>query len=208
MTAALAYGFALGWIGSMPIAGAVSVFVCQRGLAGRVANGLALAVGAALAEAAWCLVVLEGAGRLFARWPVVAHVAKFLGGALLVGLGIYFVTRHTTMLDSRPPQTAPARRLHDEFRIGASLVAANLAIPVNWLALLAVAVTFGMDPAVEPPLFALGVALGVVAWFAVLLRLLSHLRQRISAKMIDRVMHGLGILLAAGGLVALGLAFR
>jgi threonine/homoserine/homoserine lactone efflux protein len=207
MMAALAYGFVLGWLGSMPIAGAVSVFVCQRGLAGRFRNGLALASGAAVAEGAWCLVVLEGAGRLFTRWPAAAAIAKTMGGALLVCLGIYFLTRHTTLLSGGEPQLAPARRLREEFRIGATLVGVNLAIPVNWLAILTVAVSFGLDPNVTPPTFALGVSLGVITWFALLLRLLIAFRERLHASILDRVLHILGILLIGGGLVALLLAW-
>lgn len=207
MAAALAYGFLFGWIGSMPIAGAVSVFVCQRGLAGSFRNGLALASGAALAEGAWCLVVIQGAGQLFTRWPVAAAVAKTVGGVLLVCLGVYFLTRHTTLLNHRAPAEEPARRLRDEFRIGATLVGFNLAIPVNWLAAVTVAVSLGLVPPVTPPTFALGVTFGVVAWFALLLRLLIGFRPRLRASVLDRVMHFLGTLLLVGGSVALWAAW-
>lgn len=207
MMVALAYGFLFGWVGSMPIAGAVSVFVCQRGLAGNFRNGLALASGAALAEGAWCLVVLQGAGQLFARWPAAAAVAKTLGGVLLVCVGAYFLTRHTTLLNHRAPAEEPARRLRDEFRIGATLVGVNLAIPVNWLAAVTVAVSIGLVPTVPPPTFALGVTFGVLAWFAFLLRLLVGFRRRLRASVLDRVLHILGILLIGGGLIALWAAW-
>jgi threonine/homoserine/homoserine lactone efflux protein len=207
MMAALAYGFVFGWVGSMPVAGAVSVFVCQRGLAGQFRNGLALASGAALAEGAWCLVVLQGAGQLFTRWPAAAAVAKTLGGVLLVCLGAYFLTRHTTLLNHRAPAEEPARRLRDEFRIGATLVGVNLAIPVNWLAAVTVAVSIGLVPTVPPPTFALGVTFGVLAWFALLLRLLVGFRRRLRTSVLDRVLHILGILLIGGGLVALWAAW-
>ena len=207
MMAALAYGFVFGWVGSIPIAGAVSVFVCQRGLAGQFHNGLALAGGAALAEGAWCLVVLQGASHLFTSWPAAATVAKTLGGVLLVCLGVFFVTRHTTLLNHRTPAQEPARRLRDEFRIGATLVGVNLAIPVNWLALVTVAVSIGLIPTVTPPTFALGVTFGVMAWFALLLRLLIWFRQRLSPSVLDHVLHILGILLIGGGFVALAVGW-
>ncbi|MDW7709663.1 MAG: LysE family transporter [Deferrisomatales bacterium] len=207
MMAALAQGFLFGWVGSMPIVGAVSVFVCQRGLAGQLRNGLALASGAALAEGAWCLVVLQGVGQLFTRWPAAATVAKALGGVLLVCVGVYFLTRHTTLRNQGAPVGAPARRLRDEFLLGATLVGVNLAIPVNWLAAVTVAVSIGLVPTVPPPTFALGVTFGVVAWFALLLRLLVGFRRRLSASVLDRVLHILGMLLIGGGFVALWMAW-
>ncbi|MHB8764046.1 MAG: LysE family translocator [Deferrisomatales bacterium] len=207
MMAVLAQGFLFGWVGSMPIAGAVSVFVCQRGLAGHFRNGLALASGAALVEGAWCLVVLQGVGHLFTRWPAAATVAKTFGGVLLVCLGVFFLTRHTTPLDQQAALAAPPRRLRDEFLLGATLVGVNPAIPVNWLAAVTVAVSIGLVPAVTPPAFALGVTFGVVAWFALLLRVLIGFRQRLRASVLDCVPHMLGILLIGGGCAALWVAW-
>ena len=86
----LAAGFALGWVGSMPIAGAVSIFVFQRGLAGRVKAGMSLSLGAAVAEAAWCLLALVGAEQIMVRWPAAEGIAKVVGAIILVGLGIFF----------------------------------------------------------------------------------------------------------------------
>lgn len=89
----LLLGFAIGWVASMPVAGAVSIFVCRRGFAGRYDHGLALAAGAALIEAGWCLAILFGAGELLDYWPRTANVAEILGSLLLVGLGPFFFFR-------------------------------------------------------------------------------------------------------------------
>ena len=89
----LAAGFALGWVGSMPIAGAVSIFVFQRGLAGRVKAGMSLSAGAAVAEAAWCLLAMLGAEQIMIRWPGAEGIAKIVGAVILLGLGGYFLTR-------------------------------------------------------------------------------------------------------------------
>ncbi len=204
MMTAAAWGFLLGWLGSMPIAGAVSVFVVQRGLAGRLRNGLAMATGAALLEGAWCLLVLTGAGRVLERWPAAADVARAAGGVLVTGLGIYFLRRHTSLPTGGQLPVMPHRKLHQEFRTGLLLVGANPLVPVNWLALVAAAVPFGLEPGKHAVQFALGVTGGVIAWFASLLWLLSGVRHRLDARQLDRLMHVLGAILLFAGLFVLG----
>jgi threonine/homoserine/homoserine lactone efflux protein len=202
MTSSLLIGFALGWAGSMPIAGAVSFFVCRRGLDARSGHGLALAGGAALAEAGWCLAILMGADELMDLWPGLATVARSLGGALLIVLGLVFLIRRNAPTRHRSGATVPQPRLRDEFRLGLTLVATNPAIPFNWLALITIAISFGLDPGRSPILFALGVGLGVIAWFAVLLRLISTWRERLHVGMLVWVQRGIAVLLIAAGLVA------
>lgn len=197
-----AWGFVLGWVASMPIAGATSVFIAQRGLAGRWRNGLAMALGAAMVEGGWCLVVLAGASRVLERWPLVGDFARSLGGVVLAGLGVYFVRRHTSLpTEGRIPEV-PRRSLAADLRNGAVLVAANPLVPLNWLALITAAAALGLDPGLSPPPFAAGVSLGVIAWFSTMLWILSSVRHRLSARQLDRIMHGLGAaLVLAGALV-------
>jgi threonine/homoserine/homoserine lactone efflux protein len=207
MIAALIAGFVIGGLSSMPVAGAVSVFVFRRGLAGHLRQGVALAVGAALAEGAWCLLVLTGADRVITRWPVVATIAKLAGGLLLLALGIVFLVRHVQAPAPAEGQEPAPPRLRDEFRLGATLAGANLAIPVNWLALSALAISWGLHPQVQPEIFAAGVFLGIVTWYVILLVLLAHIGRLISAKAIDRLQHLLGAVLVVGGLVTLAKAW-
>lgn len=203
MTGSLLIGFALGWAASMPIAGAISFFVCRRGLDARSGHGLALAGGAALAEAGWCLAILMGADELMDLKPGLSSVARSLGGVLLIVLGLIFLIRRTPPTRHRSSATEPQPRLRDEFRLGLTLVALNPAIPFNWLALITIAISFGLDPGRSPFAFALGVGLGVVAWFAVLLRLISAWRERLHVGMLVRVQQGIAVLLIAAGLAAM-----
>ena len=76
MIGAFGVGFLMGWVGSMPLAGAVSIFVFQRGLAGQFRRGILLAAGAATAEAIWCLIAVIGAEQILSRWPGLEVVAK------------------------------------------------------------------------------------------------------------------------------------
>jgi len=198
----LGIGFALGWIGSMPVAGAVSVFVFQRGLAGRVRAGLFLSAGAAIAEVLWCAVARFGAAQLIDRWPVAGSVAKVAGGLILIGLGIYFLRlkRRLPAGGTDDSVSSSAR----EFGLGFTLVAGNISIPINWLALLAVVYSLGLDPFTGPPgFFSLGLALGIMGWFTALLLLLDRFRSRFTDATLSWIMQGMGALILLTGVVAL-----
>lgn len=195
-----AWGFGLGFIASVPVAGAVSVFITQRGLAGRWRNGLALAAGSALVEGAWCLVILAGAAHLLERWPVAGEVARWAGSAVLLGLGAYFLRRHTSF-PSAGRLPGPSRRsVWADLGAGVMLVAFNPMVPFNWLALITAATALGLEPDLPPAPFATGVALGVFSWFSLLLTALSAARHRLTARQIDVALKALGIVLVLAGL--------
>ncbi len=66
MLSALLAGFLFGFIGSMPVAGPIAGLVLSRGLQGRFASGANIAVGAALAEAAYACLAFWGFSTLLA----------------------------------------------------------------------------------------------------------------------------------------------
>ncbi len=201
MIAHLAAGFILGWVGSMPIAGAVSIFVFQRGLSGRLKAGLSLSVGAAVAEAAWCLLAMLGAEQIMTRWPAAEGIAKIVGAVILLALGIYFLTRKKSALPADEKTLATENHLR-EFWLGFSLVGGNISVPLNWLALLTVAVGLGFHPeAASPFVFVTGVALGIVGWFALLLNLLDAFRSKFGPDKVQWIMRGMGLLLIITALV-------
>jgi len=203
VTASLLAGFALGWIGSMPIAGAVSIFIVHRGLAGRLRDGLRLAAGAGIAEALWCAAVSLGAGRLFERWPTLEAVAELCGGFILVGLGVYFLRRAPRPV--RSEAEPGAQRAPGNFRLGFALVMFNASVPVNWLVLQAIVQSLGLDRFTRSPgALAAGVALGIFGWFTFLLLCLDSLRGRFTPAVVRRLGRGMGALLVVCGLVVLG----
>ncbi len=203
MMGSLALGFGLGWIGSMPIAGAVAIFVFQRGLAGRVRDGLRLAAGAGVAEALWCTAARFGAGQVITRWPTIGLVAEVLGGAILVGLGIYFLRLRSKLVV--PPPPTDGNGTPGNFRLGFFLVAGNVAVPVNWLALITIAHSLGFEPFSGPPgTFALGVAMGITGWFTVLLLLLDRFRNRFARGTLSAIMRVMGAVLVVTGVTVVG----
>jgi len=194
-------GFLFGMVTSMPIAGPVSIFVFQRGLSGKWKAGLNLAIGAAITEAGWCLVVLLGAEQILERWLPSEWIARAVGMVILLVLGIYFLTRKAPVVENNNHSQSAGNFLK-EFVLGFSLVAGNPAMPFNWLGFLTIAVGFGFRPAAGPPLlFVAGVALGIIVWFAILLKLLDHFRTRVAPDRIQLFMRGMGLLMIATAIV-------
>ena len=207
MIGSLIVGFAMGWVGSMPLAGAVSIFVFQRGLAGHFRRGLVLASGAAVAEAIWCLAAVVGAEQILSRWPTLEGIAKSIGGMILLALGVYFLLSRKnlpTQQDDPDQEFDTSGLMLREFWLGFVLVAGNISIPFTWLAMITVAVSLGLDPLAGPPwLFAVAVAVGIMGWFTVLLKLLAAFRARFRPSIHELLMKAMGFLLLAVGLFTL-----
>jgi threonine/homoserine/homoserine lactone efflux protein len=207
MIGVLGVGFLLGWVGSMPLAGAVSIFVFQRGLAGHFRGGILLAAGAAAAEAIWCLIALIGAEQILSRWPGLEVVARSAGGLILLALGFYFLLQIITLptpVDEDAKESETPDTLLREFWLGFVLVAGNISIPFTWLGMITIAVSWGLNPMSGPPwLFVTGVALGIMGWFTVLLNLLSAFRSRFRPESHKRLMKAMGFLLLAVGTLTL-----
>ena len=207
MIGSFGLGFLMGWVGSMPLAGAVSIFVFQRGLSGRFRRGIVLAVGAAVAEAIWCLVAVIGAERILSRWPDLEGVARSVGGLILLALGFYFLWKNSTLPsaeDDRSGEEDVPLTLLREFWLGFGLVAGNISIPFTWLGMITVAVSWGLDPVSGPPwFFVAGVALGIMGWFALLLKILAAFRTRFQLRTHALFMKAMGALLLVVGALTL-----
>lgn len=201
MIGSLAMGFLMGWVGSMPLAGAVSIFVFQRGLSGHLRRGIILALGAAVAEALWCLLALTGAEQILSRWPNLEGIARSLGGIILLALGVYFLRRKNILPPTESKgETTDTPTLRREFWLGFVLVAGNISIPFTWLGMITIAVSWGLNPVAGPPwYFTLGVALGIMGWFVLLLQLLNAFRTRFQPSTHVLLMKSMGVLLLAVG---------
>lgn len=201
MTAALV-GFALGWLGSMPVGGPVSLLVVRRGAAGRYRGGLALAAGAALAEAGWCAAALFGYGALLDRWPWLRPVTGITGAVVLLAVGGYILLMRPARV---PDPAAPAeaeRGTPRDFVLGFTLLALNPSVMLSWLAGLAAIQAAGIrfTTALERGLFVGTAALGIVAWFGLVLHLFRLGRHRVAPHHLARAVRGVGALLCVLGL--------
>ncbi len=201
-------GILLGFLGSIPVAGPISLLVLAYGLEGRVRNGLFLALGAALAESMYAYFAFWGFGELLARWPWIEPVSRGLAAVLLITLGVRFLRpRPRPSLEAHPKAVSPAAGDRRSFLLGLTITAFNPTLIATWLAAVTLLrasnlVDFGAGRALA---FAMGVAAGIAAWFSVLLKLLGRYQQRFSRSSQNRMLQTMGAVLVLLGVVFAGL---
>lgn len=195
MLTALVLGFGMSFVGTMPVAGPISLLVLARGLDGRHRSGLLLAAGGAVGEGVYAALAWLGVGALLPHFPALLHVSRALAAAILVGLGLAFVLR-------RAPEQAPAPDAGGggSLALGLTIALLNPTFLATWTGAVTVVHAAGAAASVwVAPAFAVGVAGGAVAWFWVLLWLVRRHRGRFRPRTIQLALRLLGVAMAALG---------
>ncbi|HSQ63413.1 MAG TPA: LysE family transporter [Polyangiaceae bacterium] len=173
-------GFAMAFFGSMPPVGPIAVLLLERGVSGRDREGRGIALGAALAETIYCALAMAGVSELMRRYAVVEIVARAIGVAILLGLGIYFAR-----FEIKQPQAGTTKTTRGgPFALGFSISAANPVLIITWSGSIATLLSFArlrFDLA-ERGAFVIGVFSGMFAWFHLFLWMLRRFRDRITLR--------------------------
>ncbi len=191
------YGFLFGFVGSIPVAGPISVVVFTLGVAKQVKAGIAFSAGAALGEGLYACLALFGTAKALAQMPWLLRWAQGAGVIAVAAIGLHFLLRRAAAIDedARPTRTAPGRA----FLAGLGLALANPTLLFTWTAASATLASAGIGARVlvpeDAPLVALGAAFGITAWFATLLVLLARFTRHLRPSTLHRVERGAGVLL-------------
>ena len=196
MTGAL-FGFTMGFLGSMPLTGPVAIIVFQRGLFGRFHDGLAVAIGCAAAECLYCGLAVAGFGTLLETYDVLQPISRGVSVVLLLALGIWFARARLPEQVEKAVRPASVGQWVGSLNQGFWITALNPVIVLNWSASIAILYSvarleFG---AADKVLFPLAAALGIVAWFAVLLALLRKFGGKLPAQAFRFLVRTMGIAL-------------
>jgi threonine/homoserine/homoserine lactone efflux protein len=200
---ALFSGLGLGFAGSIPVAGPTAVIVAESALNGRPRRGLTIAIGAAIAEGFYALVAFWGLTAVLTSYPSVRPISRVVAGVVLCLVGVYLIRRRAKPASQRD-RSGAGTRAH-ELGFGFTITFFNPTLVVTWTVAVAalhaaLPATFSVYDAIP---FAIGVSTGIVAWFWVLLRLVSRFRESASPHMLNRVIRATGgVLVAAGVFVA------
>lgn len=204
---ALLAGFAVGFLGAIP-PGPVNFNVIRKASRNETREALRVALGAALVDTAICGFVAMGFG--WALEKAVTNPWTRLGLALFLlagGVKILFFDREGDAGRERlrPGLTAPPREVSG-FRfpllVGVLQGAANPALLLNWTLLISFLVGHRILPNGLLPagVFAVGVGLGVFAWFGLLVELVERLRNHPAGTWIRKSSFAAGLILLGSGL--------
>ncbi|HEX7604209.1 MAG TPA: LysE family transporter [Polyangiaceae bacterium] len=198
MLLALLIGFIAGFVAAVPIAGPVAVLVLRDALAGKKHDARQIALGSAVAESFYAGVAFAGIGAAFDRFPVLLPISRIASAVILILVGIYLIVRHPKEDEGLEVKGAKVRA---KWLVGLSITALNPTLIASWTAV--VAAMHGAGIASSNPLhalpFALGIGIGIMTWFVVLLALVARYREKLAPKVVRRGVQIVGGLLAAGG---------
>lgn len=197
---ALVVGLCAGFIGSIPIAGPIAVLVLETGLEGKHREAVHIVIGSAVAESLYAALAFLGVSSLVNRFPNALPVERIVGAIVIIIVGGYFAFRKTKPATPHTDVAAPKKR---KWLVGFWITALNPTLLVSWTAVIAALhgaglLSFGLIDAIP---FAIGVLCGVVAWFFVLLTIVKKIGKHVSPKARERLVHGMGYVLIAVGLV-------
>ncbi len=188
---ALLIGFIAGFLGAIP-PGPLNVTCLRKSLHGRHREAYRVAAGGSVVDAFVCLLIGLGLGWILEKvvtnlW-VRAALAVFLVG---YGLKLLVVDRRrdriafteAALSGERSAPAAAPRRFRLPLLTGLLQGAANPALFVNWTILISFLVGHRLFvPSGSSALgFALGVGVGVFAWFTVLIELVNRWKERAGA---------------------------
>jgi threonine/homoserine/homoserine lactone efflux protein len=209
MLTVLSIGFALGYVGSMPVAGPIAALVFWRGLEDRGRNALCLALGAAIAESFYAYAAFWGFSAVLVRYAWIERAAHLCAALVFIALGAHFYQKRQTLVPARPQDASPPQARGDKrnFLLGFVITALNPTLIATWTFAVTTLYSFNVarfEPSNALP-FSLGALVGIVAWFATLLRLMARFRPQIERLNVQRVLNVMGIVMMVSGLV-LGLS--
>lgn len=206
----LVIGFLAGFLGAIP-PGPLNVTCLRKGLQGQRREAYRVALGGAAVDIFVCLLIGLGLGWILEKVVTNPWVRAVLA-LFLVGYGLKILLVDRKRDDDAPGGVfLPAPRSEQalstgRFHVRAVLTgllqgAANPALFVNWTILISFLVGHRLFvPSVTSAVgFALGVGVGVFAWFTVLIELVDHWKQKAGA-WVSRSTVLAGVLLVGFGL--------
>lgn len=182
----------LGFVGSMPLAGPVSVMVVSRGAVGHYAEAVKLAIGASIGEGVYAGLAFWGFASLLERFPAAMPISRALTGIVLIAVGIHFVRWTPKEEGERKKESG-----RGAFLLGLTTSLVNPTLLVTWSA-----VATGIYSRQIVPMtsllavpFGIAAAAGIAGWNIVLVALLRRYRDRFPKSLVTWFIRGMGVLL-------------
>jgi threonine/homoserine/homoserine lactone efflux protein len=192
MILAFITGLLMSFLGSMIPTGPIALIVIKHGLGRKRLSALSLVSGAALAEAGYAMLAYLGIDFALSRYPLQTSILRILAGTILIIFAlICFFDGHTSR------EKTPSRDYAGtNFLLGLSVAGLNPTFLITWTGLVTAARASGLISGIQAaPGFALGVIVGPILWFWILLKILTRHAEFISPKTLRIVEKALPIVL-------------
>lgn len=192
----LLIGFLFGFVGSIPIAGPISLLVFAYGVSGKLRSGLFLAMGGALAEGVYAYLAFWGLNRLLERYPAIVAQTRGVGAVVIFSLGLAFLLKKTKQGEEIEERSGRG----GSFLLGVTITALNPTLIVTWSAAVTTLYSTGYiapGDAGSAVAFAASACVGIVCWFASLLLLLNRFKGRFTRQSLDKLVRAVGCVLIA-----------
>lgn len=196
MLMALGLGFAIAFVGSMPIAGPISILVFRCGLRGEFRRAMLIACGGALGESAYALLAFLGFSSFLVKLPYLTPISRAVAAVILLIVGIALVrTKDAVTPEDDASERPGVAGLMADFSLGLSIALLNPTLIATWTAVITTLYSIQLlsFSNAEALPFALGSALGMVTWFFMLLTLVRRGRAHLSRRNVTRMLRGLGV---------------
>ena len=197
----LIVGAVMGFFGSVPLAGPVALLVMTRGLSGNFKEARQIAVGAAIAEGLLAGWVFAGLGLLYSQLPQLEGLVEWLGSFALIGVGLWFLIRGVAQ---KAPDLEASDETNASFVLGVGLVLGNPGMIGTWGGALAALEGTGIVQvsSIGAIGIGLGVFLGVLGWFLLMLRLIRSYGSALNPAALNFAVRGIGLALAITGSIS------
>jgi threonine/homoserine/homoserine lactone efflux protein len=195
LLAICAVAIAIGYIGSMPLAGPVAIMAVSRAAHKKYGEALRVGLGAAVAEGLYAGAAFFGYTSLLARHAAVVPISRGATAVVLSALGVHFVVwRPKEKRDKRENKMGTAL-------LGFSISAANPTLFLTWSAAVALLYSKGLSrpPAAFAIPFGLSATCGVAGWFLSLAFLLRKYGDRLPEGAFTWTVRSMGVLLVGLG---------
>ncbi len=192
MIVAFLTGLLISFLGSMIPTGPIALIVLKHGLGRQKFGALAIVSGAAVAEAGYALLAFLGIQLALSAYPVQTSILRMIAGVILIGFAIFcFFDTHP----QKPKNTSP-RYAGTNFLLGLSIAGLNPTFLVTYTGAVAVARGAGLISGFRAaPGFALGVIIGPILWFWMLLKILSKHVEYLKPENLKRIERALPVVL-------------
>jgi threonine/homoserine/homoserine lactone efflux protein len=186
--------FVLGFVGSMPLAGPISVMVMSRTADGNCQAARHIAYGAAVVEAFYACLAFWGFATFLARNDAALPVSHAVTAAVFLVVGVHFIRWKQTKKDIRETRSG-----RSAFVLGLSVSLLNPTLLLSWSAVTTALYSRQLVPMEGSMALPFGAAAGagVAAWNVVLVAALKRFAHRIPARAVTWTVRGMGMLLVA-----------